>query len=231
MTPDELLTTTRGVRKRLDTTRDVPKSLIRECVAIALQAPAGSNVSRVQFVVLRAPELKGAVAAIYRDIYERTYVHSPTYIGNVEREDPEAQAQQERTARSADTLPRVLADVPAIVIACLAGGRVDGASALYAASFLGGALPAMWSFMLAARARGLGTCWTTMHLARERDVADVLGIPFDAVQQVCLTPLAFTIGTDFKPGRRPDADDVIHWDAWQADRPQPPPIQRVLNAD
>src|SRR5204863_304808 len=82
--------------------------------------------------------------------------------------------------------------------------------------FLGGVLPAMWSFMLAARARGLGTAWTTMHLAREREVADLLGIPYDSVQQVCLSPLAYTVGTDFKPGRRPSAEDVIHWDGWDA---------------
>jgi nitroreductase len=230
VTPDELLTTTRGVRKRLDTTRDVPEQLIRECVAIALQAPAGSNVSRARFVVIREPALKKAVANIYREIYEQTYVDSPSYIGRVQLDDPVAQAQQERTARSADTLPQKLAEVPAIVIACLVGGRVDGASAVYAASFLGGALPAMWSFMLAARARGLGTCWTTMHLAREREVADLLAIPYETVQQVCLSPLAYTIGADFKPGRRPPAEDAIHWDGWQAEKPLPPPIQRVLNA-
>jgi nitroreductase len=231
VTPDELLTTTRGVRKRLDTARDVPEELIRECVAIALQAPAGSNVSRVRFVVVREPELKRAVAGVYREIYEQTYVNSPGYIGRVTLDDPDAQAQQDRTARSADALPEKLADVPAIVIACLAGGRVDGASAVYSASFLGGALPAMWSFMLAARARGLGTCWTTMHLAREHDVAELLGIPYETVQQVCLSPLAYTLGTDFKPGRRPAAEDAIHWDGWQPDKPLPPPIQRVLNAD
>lgn len=231
MTPDELLTTTRGVRRRLDTSRDVPQELIRECVAIALQAPAGSNVSRARFVVVREPELKRAVADIYREIYEQAYVDSPGYIGRVKLDDPDAQAQQDRTARSADALPDKLADVPAIVIACLAGGRVDGASAVYAASFLGGALPAMWSFMLAARARNLGTCWTTMHLAREREVAGLLGIPYETVQQVCLSPLAYTLGTDFKPGRRPPAEDAIHWDGWQPDKPLPATIQRVLNAD
>ena len=221
---------TRGVRKRLDTSRDIPEALIRECVAVALQAPAGSNVSRARFVVVRERERKRAVANIYREIYEQTYVDSPGYIGRVTLDDPDAQAQQDRTARSADALPGKLAGVPAIVIACLAGGRVDGASAVYAASFLGGVLPAMWSFMLAARARGLGTCWTTMHLAREREVAELLGIPYDTVQQVCLSPLAYTIGTSFKPGRRPPAEDAIHWDGWQPNKPLPPPIQRVLNS-
>ena len=82
------------------------------------------------------------------------------------------------------------------------------------AAMLANVLPAMWSFMLAARARGLGTCWTTLHLMMEQQVADIVGIPFDAVQQVCLSPLAYTIGTDFKPASRPLADTIIHWDEW-----------------
>jgi nitroreductase len=81
-------------------------------------------------------------------------------------------------------------------------------------SVMGNILPAMWSFMLAARARGLGTAWTTVHLMQEQRVADILGIPFDTVQQVCLSPLAFTKGTDFKPAARPSADTIIHWDNW-----------------
>ena len=68
--------------------------------------------------------------------------------------------------------------------------------------------------MLAARARGLGTCWTTVHLFMEQQAAEVLGIPFESVQQVCLTPVAFTTGTDFKPAHRPPADSIIHWDTW-----------------
>jgi nitroreductase len=228
LTPDELLTTTRSVRKRLDLSREVPDEVIRECVGVALQAPAGSNVARTRFVIVRRPAVRRALADIYGQIYESQYRSSAGYIGSVKLESAEDQAQQERTARSADALPTKLADVPAIVIACLAGGRVDGAPAFAAASFLGGVLPAMWSFMLAARARGLGTAWTTMHLAREREVADLLGIPYDTVQQVCLSPLAYTVGTDFKPGRRPSAEDVIHWDGWDADKPVPPPMRGTV---
>jgi nitroreductase len=222
VTPDELLTTTRGVRIRLDLSRDVPDDLIRECVACALQAPAGSNVSRARFVVVKRPQLKRAIAEVYTDVYEREYRPSASYLGRVR------QARQELTARSADALPEKLADVPAIVIACVAGGRVDGASALVAASFLGGVLPAMWSFMLAARARGLGTCWTTMHLSREREIAELLGIPFETVQQACLSPLAYTTGTAFRPAARPAPEDVIHWDGWEPAKPVPPPIRPVL---
>jgi nitroreductase len=92
--------------------------------------------------------------------------------------------------------------------------RTDGQVGMFAASIMGNILPAMWSFMLAARARGLGTAWTTIHLMMEQQVADIVGIPFDTVQQVCLSPLAFTKGTDFKPAVRPEPDTIIHWDTW-----------------
>ena len=101
-----------------------------------------------------------------------------------------------------------------IVIACSSSGRLDGAPALASASMGGNVLPAMWSFMLAARARGLGTCWTTLHLMQEQAVADIVGIPFASVQQLCLSPLAYTVGTDFKAAARPDPDTIIHWDTW-----------------
>jgi nitroreductase len=71
-----------------------------------------------------------------------------------------------------------------------------------------------WSFCLAARTRGLGTAWTTMHLERERDVAEVLGIPYDEVAQGGLFPVAYTVGTDFQPGRRKPMPDTVHWDSW-----------------
>jgi nitroreductase len=81
---------------------------------------------------------------------------------------------------------------------------------------VGDLIPATWSFMLAARARGLGTAWTSMHLAREQEVADILGIPFETVAQAVLTPVAYTKGTDFRPADRPQPDAVIHWDGWRA---------------
>ncbi len=221
LTPDELLTTTRSVRRRLDVDRAVDVELVRECVTCALQAPAGSNVPRAQFVVVRDAQLRAAVAAIYREVYETVYRDSPGYIGRVSTQS---------AARSADALPERLAVVPVIVIACLSGARVDGVDGVVSSALLGGVMPAMWSFMLAARARGLGTCWTTMHLAREREVAELLGIPYDRVQQVCLTPLAHTLGSDFRPAHRAAADDVIHWDGWDDSKPQPPAVAALLGS-
>lgn len=222
-----MLATTRAVRKRLDPGRDVPERLIRECVTLALQAPAGSNLPRTRFVVVRDPDRRAALADIYSDIYLGSYRASAGYLGRVEVSGDEAADVQRRTARSADALERALHEVGTIVIACLDGVRLDGSSAFTSASMLGGVLPATWSFMLAARARGLGTCWTTMHLARERDVAALLGIPYETVQQVCLTPLAFTRGEKFGPATRPDAEEVIHWDGWDATKPTAPPLHGI----
>jgi nitroreductase len=212
--PDQLLFTTRAVRKRLDFTRPVEDSLIRECVAAALQAPSGSNQLKMQFVIVRDPERRKAVGEIYRQCYEMYKTWDGAYVGSIKRDDPTEQAQFDRVASSADYLGERMGDAPALVIPCHDGGRLDNLPAMGAASSLANVLPAMWSFMLAARARGLGTAWTTLHLIKEREVADLLGIPFDTVQQTCLSPLGYTIGTDFKPAMRPAPDTIIHWDAW-----------------
>src|SRR5699024_11042642 len=139
----------------------VPVELIRECVELALQAPAGSNIARTRFVVVRDPALRAGLAGLYSEVYRGSYRDSEGYIGNVRRDDPDAARSQDRTAASADALERALHDVDTIVVACLDGTRLDGVSAMASASLLGGVVPAVWSFMLAARARGLGTCWTT----------------------------------------------------------------------
>jgi nitroreductase len=206
--PDQLLSTTRAVRKRLDLARPVPDQLIRECVDLALQAPSGSNVVTMQFVVVTDPDRRQALGAIYGEVYAG-YKASPFYAGAQQPADTAAHAQQQRVASSADFLGEHLGEAPVLVIACNQGRTREQAVA-----GMGNVLPATWSFMLAARARGLGTAWTSMHLARERDVADLLGIPFDTVAQAVLTPVAYTVGTDFRPAARPEADQVIHWNQW-----------------
>lgn len=210
LTPDELLSTTRSVRRRLDLSRPVSPELIRQCVEIALQAPAGSNVSVVEFVVVTDPALRGRLAAIYAELYA-DYQASAGYIGVIDKGDPAANAQQQRSAASADYLSEHLGECPAIVIGCVRGRPGDGVAGL---GLAGACVPAMWSFMLAARARGLGTAWTSMHLRREREIAELLGIPYERVSQFCLTPLAHTIGERFSPALRPSADDVVHWERW-----------------
>lgn len=211
---DQLLSTTRAVRKRLDFTRPVEDDLIRECVAAAMQTPSGSNNMSMQFMIVRDAAKRAAIGEIYRQCYAQYRSWDGIYVRTIQKADETEQAQQERVADSADYLGEHMGDAPVLVIACNNGSRVDNVGAMGAASMMGNVLPAMWSFMLAARARGLGTAWTTMHLLMEQQVADVVGIPLATVQQACLSPLAYTLGTDFKPAVRPAPDTIIHWDQW-----------------
>jgi nitroreductase len=212
LSADDVLNTTRAVRKRLDYGRPVDDAVIRECVATAMQAPSGSNVMTMQFVVVRDETKKRAIGTIYRECFE-VYRTLPIYAGAVAKDSAAEQAQQQRVVDSANHLAEHMGEAPALVIGCTLG-RADNLPAVSAAAMLGNILPGMWSFMLAARARGLGTAWTTLSLMREQDVADVVGIPYESVQQACLTPLAYTVGTDFKRALRPDPDTIIHWDTW-----------------
>jgi nitroreductase len=205
--PDQLLATTRAVRKRLDFTRPVPGQPIRECVALALQAPSGSNRVTMRFVVVQDEKKRQAIGEIYREVYAE-YKASPGYAGRPGG-DAERDRVQQRVASSADYLGEHMGEAPVLVFGCNEG--TDRASAL---AGMGNILPGMWSFMLAARARGLGTAWTSLHRSREQDVAGLLGIPYDTVVQAVLTPLAYTNGTDFGSAARPDPDAVIHWDGW-----------------
>jgi nitroreductase len=92
-------------------------------------------------------------------------------------------------------------------------GRVDRVSTEQLAGFFGSILPSAWSFLLALRSRGLGASWTTLHLLQAGRAAELLGIP-EGYTQVALFPVAYTIGTDFKPAKRPPVDDIVHWDGW-----------------
>jgi nitroreductase len=212
--PDQLLTTTRAVRKRLDFDRPVPDALLRECVSIAMQSPSGSNSMTMQFVIVTDEAKRTAMGEIYRQCFDMYKGMDGVYVRSIDKGSDEANAQQQRVADSADYLGDHMGEAPALVIACSASGRLDGAPAMMSASVGANIIPAMWSFMLAARARGLGTAWTTVHLMMEQQMADVLGIPFDTVQQICLSPVAYTKGTDFKPAGRPDAETIIHWNGW-----------------
>ena len=202
LTPDELLTTTRAVRKRLDLERPVPLDVVREALAVALQAPSGSNLQRWHWIVLTDPELKARVAEFYKRSHEAYSAGNPA----------PGDAARARLAASSVYLREVMGQVPVLVIGALdvgAGGLPKGNQA----GMWGSLLPAAWSLALALRARGLGTTWTTLHLAYEREVADVLGLPAE-IRQGVLLPVAYTKGTDFKPGPRVDLDSVLHLNGW-----------------
>ncbi|MFM2072855.1 MAG: hypothetical protein RLZZ623_3119 [Actinomycetota bacterium] len=179
-----------------------------------MQSPSGSNNMTMQFVVVRDPAKRAALGEIYRQCYGIYSTLDGVYIRSIDKGEEMANAQQQRSADSADFLGEHMGEAPVLIIPCTTGGRVDGVPAMMAASMMANVIPAMWSFMLAARARGLGTCWTTVHLMMEQQAAEVLGIPFESVQQICMSPLAYTTGTSFRPVTRPPADSIIHWDQW-----------------
>ncbi|OBI99043.1 nitroreductase family protein [Mycobacterium asiaticum] len=200
---DELLTTTRAVRKRLDLTRPVTREVILECIRLAMQAPTASNAQDWRWVVVTDPGKRAAIADIYRSV-------GAEYLAQAAATATDPQTQ--RVYRSAHALTDTLAQVPVHVIPCLSQ-PIDDSNRLVAASAWASIIPAGWSFLLALRSRGLGSVWTTMHLAKEREVADVLGIP-PTVTQAALFPVAYTIGTDFRPAARPPAETITFWDGW-----------------
>lgn len=210
-TPDELLATTRAVRRRLDLERPVSADLLRECLELAVQAPTGSNQQDWHFVVVADADQRAAMADLYRQAYAG-YRASRSYAGNVEGRSPERAGTQGRVASSADHLAEHLHEVPVHLVPCIRR-RVERPTAAVA-SLYGSILPAVWSFMLAARTRGLGTAWTTLHLVHEREAAEVLGIPYEEVTQVALIPVAFHTGASFRPAPREPLETVVSWDRW-----------------
>jgi nitroreductase len=209
MTPDELLSTTRSVRRRLDFDRPVPRELIVECIQLAVQAPTGSNRQGWQWVVVTNADAKRFIGERYRaSWYEYNAAGRTTYASD----DPRA-AQQPRVVRSAQYLADRMGEVPAMVIPCIEG-RVDGQSNLAIAGLYGSIVPAAWSFMLAARLRGLGSAYTTLHLKYEQEVAERLGIPFERVTQAALLPVAYYTGDAFRPAERLPVDHLVHWESW-----------------
>ena len=207
MTADEVLSTTRAVRKRLDLTRPVARELLEECLALAQQAPSGSNRQPGSFVVVTDPATRRGLAALYN----RGYQGWRTSPRGDEHTVPEAdRAAFLRIRESSDYLADHLHEVPVHVVPVVR--RPTGAQ--LPAGVWGSILPATWSFMLAARARGLGTLWTTIHLDYEEEAAALLGIPYAEVMQAALIPVAHSIGTAFKPGARRSLDEFIHWERW-----------------
>ena len=212
LTPDQLLTTTRTVRKRLDLTRPVEREVLAQCLAIAQQAPIGSNAESGHFVVVTDLHKRQALAAIYRRSLAR-YLTSPFAASQVTFSDPRRAAVQPRVTSSIEYLGEHLHEVPVHIIPCITV-RTNGLPVDAQAAIWGSILPATWSFMLAARARGLGTAWTTLHLTFEEEAAEVLGIPYREVMQAALIPVAYTKGTDFKPVLRRPLDEMVHWESW-----------------
>jgi nitroreductase len=213
---DRLLSTTRAVRKRLDLDRPVEPEVVLDCIRLSQQAPSGANRQGWRWVVVTDSDKRAKLAELYRsggaaymEAASKQAASQPA--GTID-------AQQQRVGASAGYLLEIIDRVPVLVIPCLEG-RITALG--QAAAFFGSIHPAIWSFQLALRSRGLGSVWTTFHLAHEQQAAELLGIPPE-VTQAALLPVAYTLGTDFRPAARPPAAAITYWDTWGVRRDDQP---------
>lgn len=203
---DDVLSTTRAVRLRLDLDRPVPHEVVMDCLRLAVQAPSASDSQDWQWVFVDDPAKKAAIAEVYRANRAAIDAHAASQGGH---------SMPSRLARSGAHLVEHMQDAPVLMIPCQRGRPDKGPNGM-SATFWASVIPAVWSFCLALRSRGLGTCWTTLHLfgGGEKSVADILGIPHPEYSQVGLFPIAYTKGIDFKPANRLTPDQISHWNGW-----------------
>ena len=204
---DRLLSTTRAVRKRLDLERPVEPAVLAECLDLALQAPSGSNRQGWHWIVVTDEDKRGRLAQIYRR-------GADAYLPDARTQALANRAAQDaRVFDSALYLAENLHAVPVHVVPCIENHIATSAPGTAWSGLFGSIYPAIWSFQLALRARGLGTCITTLHLRHAEEAAELLDIP-DGMLQVALLPVAYTIGIDFKPAARRPLAAVSHWNTW-----------------
>jgi nitroreductase len=205
---DRLLTTTRAVRRRLDIARPVELDVLLDCLRVATQAPSGGNTQRWRWVVVVDADLRLRLADIYRKAFE-PYIAMQKAAVAAAGGDPDS-----AIIRSSIYLSDHLHEVPVHVVPCMLDRLPEQPSTADAAGYYGSILPAIWSFMLALRSRGLGSAFTTLHLVNEREAGELLGIP-DTVTQIALVPVAYYTGDDFKPADRRPVEQVTYLDGWR----------------
>jgi nitroreductase len=194
---DSLLSTTRAVRRRLDLQRPVPRAVVEDCLRLALQAPAARGRTLCRWLLLDDPDLRMRAALVYAaaidDSRDARVVEGPDDVAMY---------------ASVDHLAVVLADVPVLALAYVESPPPEALAR--STSWWSTVVPTIWSFQLALRLRGLGSTLTTAHLGRHDEMADTLGLP-RAWRQVALLPVAYTVGDEFSPARRPDVTTVATW--------------------
>ncbi len=220
---DIALTTTRSVRRRIDWERPVPPEVIERCIDIATQAPTGLNLEAWRFLVITDPAKKLRMAELYRRSFEQTaelraeYARQAGTEPSARGQEPSASGQEPPALRKAHRdLADRLHEMPVLILVCMQG-RPDGTLARQV-GFYGSMLPAAWSLMVALRARGLGSTWTSLHLINEREAAELLGIPDDVTQTVLL-PVGYMRDAVLAPAPRKGAREVTYWNEWGAARP------------
>ena len=223
-TVDHVLMTTRSVKKRLDFTRPIEPEVIQHCIEIALQSPTGVNSQGWYFMVVTDPEKRLALAEVYRkamrDYGEFQNQQPPQYPTDSLRA-----GQWQSMLDASMYLNERIHEAPVHIIPCINTQvkeypllfQSPTPSSFYHASLYGSILPAAWSIMLALRARGLGSAWTTVHLVYEKEAAEILGIP-DNILQAALLPVAYFTGDDFRPAKRLPVEEVTYWNGWGQQR-------------
>lgn len=208
---DELLTTTRAVRRRLDLDRPVERSVVEECLRLAFQAPTGGNAQNWGWVLIDDEDLRARVGALYKEGYRRQRERFPL-DGAVQ---PISLSGTQLAHKRPNPLADIMGRVPVLVVPAFQS-RFGALETTFAqGSHWGSVLPAVWSFMLALRSRGLGSAWTTVSLHCERELAELLQIPPEFTQ-AGLFPVAYTVGTDFRPADRAYSESRIFWNGWRA---------------
>jgi nitroreductase len=203
---DHLLSTTRAVRRKLDLDRPVEPEVLTTCLRLSTYAPSPGNVQQWRWIVVRDPGQRKRLGELFRDV-------GRGYLDGV-REQLGAAVSVPAVRRMVDSVQHlidVIDRVPVLVVPCVQGPAPVGNAE--SAAFYGGIYPAVWSFQLALRSRGLGTVLTTLHLRREREAARILALPED-VTQVGLLPVAYTTVPDFRPPARQPLRAVAHLDTW-----------------
>ena len=200
---DHALMTTRGVRRRLDFERDVDDQTILDCIDVAEQAPTGGNNGSRRWIVIRDQDTKDRMAELYLSAGVDWVIQTADRLKGTGH-------QNEALMQGAKHLGENISRAPALVIPTVIG-RHDGSGR---PGLFDSVIQSAWSFMVALRARGLGTVWTTMYLNEADAVAELLDLP-DEVTQICLFPVAYTVGTDFKAtSRRYPARDITYFDRY-----------------
>lgn len=214
LTAEEMLTTTRAVRKRLDLNRPVERDVVDDCLRVAFQAPNGSDQQTWNWILVDDADVRAEMARIYRLGLQDHLARPKEERGSARPPaSPEAEAKQQRMSGSVLYLIEHLHEVPVLLVPTFAG-RPEQGNVFEQASRWGSIAPGIWSFMLALRLHGLGSAWTTLHLYREREMAELLGIPYERNTQAGLFPVAYTIGTDFRPADRSASESHIRWNHW-----------------
>ena len=226
---DQLLTTTRSVRRRLDLEKPVHPETIRTCLQLAIHAPTAEDRQNWRWLVLTDPDKRRIVA----DYYRLSWINHSTRISGKRRGRWRNADRNARTQQSAQWLADHMAEVPVLVLPCVLGAPISdreaalrdkawGAEADSSLSparlvgdstFYGSIFPAIWSFQLALRSRGLASCITSLHLPFYRMVAQELGIPGN-ITQIALLPVAYLRGDSIGPAPRRPAEEVTIWNEW-----------------